>query len=93
MTNLPSLAQLTVVFGLLGVFGAGIRHWRNRSKPSLEGLLGSLLAASSIPSGFFLLACAFDPTLIAQFEEVGLYLAAAGVALLYVSFKGLVQSS
>jgi len=91
MISLPSLAQVTVGFALLGGVIALLRHRGNPTKLTLETVLGSLLAASSIPSGLFLLGCAFDSSLIKHLSDLGLYLAAAGVALLYVSIKELIQ--
>lgn len=88
MNSLPSLPQLTVGFALLGGIVALIRHRKNIS---LEAILVNLLAASSIPSGLFLLWCAFDSTQINRLNDLGLYLAAAGVALLYVAAKELVR--
>jgi hypothetical protein len=82
------LPQLTVGFALLGGVVALIRH---RARPPLEAVLGSLLAASSIPPGLLLLGCGFNSDLIKHLNDLGLYLAAAGVALLYISIKELAK--
>lgn len=89
MISLPSLAQLTVGAALVGGIVAVIRY---RTSLTLEAVLASLLAASSVPSAVVLLWCAFDSSQINQLNDLGLYLAAAGVALLYVSVKELVRS-
>jgi hypothetical protein len=88
MNSLPSLPQLTVGFALLGGIVAVVRH---RKSLTLEVVLGNLLAASSIPSALFLLWCAFDASQLVRLNDLGLYLAAAGVALLYVATKELVR--
>ena len=84
MSGFPSLAQLTVGFALFGGVFALFRH---RNTLTLEAVLGNLLAASSIPSAILLLWCAFDSSRINYMNDLGLYLAAAGVALLYVAIK------
>jgi hypothetical protein len=87
--RLPSLQHVTVASAILGAAYAAIRY---RATLSLEIVVGKLLAASSIPAGLFLLACAFDTTLASKLSgDLGLYFGAAGVALLYVSVKELVK--
>lgn len=91
MSNLPSLAQLTVGFALLGGIVALIRYWGDPAKLTLEAVIRNLLAASSVPPAAFLLVCAFDSTLLKYLNDLSLYLAAAGAALLYVSIKDLTR--
>lgn len=87
MPTFPSLQQMTVGAAILGACYTAVRH---RAALTLELVVGGLLAASSLPTGIFLLGCAFDTSLISQLtHELGLYLAAAAVALLYVSLKEL----
>lgn len=85
MSYIPTLAQLTVLCALLGGASTIVRNRKTPQQISLEGVVGHLLAASSIPPSLFLLGCAFNPSLAAQLEELGLYLAAAAVALLYIA--------
>jgi len=82
----PSFEQTTVGVALLG---AGVALIRERGKPDLVDLISKLLAASAIPTSMYLLASAFNPAWVQKLSDVGLYLAAAGLALLYVSLKEL----
>jgi hypothetical protein len=55
----------------------------------LDVVVGKLLSASLIPTGVMLVVCAFNTSLLASIADVGLYVAAAGIALLVVAAKGL----
>jgi hypothetical protein len=79
----PSFQQITVACAICGAIIALIQ------KRSLEGVVGKLLAASAVPTGIVLVGCAFDSSLITKLSDLGLYLLAAAVALLYVSLKEL----
>jgi len=79
----PSFQQVTVGCAILGVV---IAVWR---KLPLEGIVAKLLAASALPTGILLLGCAFHTDWISKLSDLGIYLLAAGVALLYVSLKEL----
>ena len=86
---LPTLSQVTIVFAIVGAFlGFGL-HRIEGEGPSLEVVVTKLLAASLIPTGVMLLLCAFDTSLLASVEDVGLYIAAAGIMLLVVAIKTL----
>lgn len=52
-------------------------------------VVSKLLAASSLPTGVLLLASAFDKSLLVHVSDSGIYVAAAGVALLFVGIKEL----
>jgi len=84
-----ALQQLAVGFGIAGAAYSVIHQKRGATSISLERVIVSLVSASSIPAGLLLLACAFDNDLISSLHDVGLYLAAAGIALLFVSIKEL----
>jgi hypothetical protein len=86
----PSFQQLTVGCAVLGAIIALIQH-RKGDGLRLETVVAKLLAASSVPTGFFLLACAFNTSLVSRLADLGLYLAAAGIALLYVSIKEFIK--
>lgn len=85
MNWLPSLQETTVACAVLGVL---IGLWK---RASLEGIIGKLLAASALPTGILLLACAFHTGWISKLSDLGIYLLAAAVALLYVSLKELLK--
>jgi hypothetical protein len=81
------LKQLSVACAIL-VFIATLLRSRLRGNPhSLDKLISKLLAGSAIPTGVFLIICAFKTDLMAKLTDLSLYLAAAGLALLYVSVK------
>jgi hypothetical protein len=89
MFTLPSLQQFSVAIGLLASV-VGFLRLRRKSPPPpnmLEKLLAYFLGASSIPTAFFLVWCAFRPTYITGLTDLPLWLAAAGLALFYVSIK------
>jgi len=84
-----SFQQTTVGVALLCAAVAVLRGPQKPGGLRLEDVIAKLLAGSSIPTGLYLMACAFDTSLVAMLTELGLYLAAAGLALLYVSVKEL----
>jgi hypothetical protein len=51
-----------------------------------------MLSASLIPTGVWLLLCAFDPTLLSEVSGLNLYLAVAGVALIFVAVRGIISN-
>jgi hypothetical protein len=88
MFLMPSLSQLTVICAIAGAcFSLVFR--RNGKSPPLEVVVTKLLCASLIPIGVMLMLCAFDTSLLALVADAGLYIAAAGIALLVVAIKGL----
>ena len=80
-----SFQQTTVACAVLGVI---VALWR---RLPLEGVVGKLLAASALPTGILLLGCAFKTDWISRLGDLGIYLLAAAVALLYVSLKELLK--
>lgn len=91
MINPPTLTQISIVFALVGVLYGLIKHRANPHGRDLEGILQKLLAASSVPTGILLLACGFNTSLLDYVTDVGLYVTAAGVALLYVAVKEILK--
>lgn len=88
---LPTLQQVTVACAVLGALYCLIRNRSNPAKRTLEEVLLKLLSASTIPTGLLLLACAFDNSLLKHVSDFGIYVAAAGIALLFVSIKELLK--
>jgi hypothetical protein len=87
----PTLQQVTVACAVSGAIYCLIRHRANPSGRTLESVVLKLLAASTIPTGILLLACAFDTSLLRHVSDVGIYVAAAGVALLFVGVKEILK--
>ena len=87
MHYLPSLQQISVACALVVFLFVLIRNHRQKKPHSLERLLAKLLAGSALPTGTFLILCAFDTSLVSKLTDLNLHLAAAGMALLFVSVK------
>lgn len=91
MSQFPSLQQLSVGCAIICFLVVFIRNRYKGRATTLDVLLPKLLAGSAVPTGFFLLICAFEPTLVNKLTDLSLYLAAAGIALLYVSIKEIIS--
>lgn len=55
----------------------------------LDDLIIRALSASMIPTGVLLIACAFDPSLLSSLTGLNIYIAVAGLTLLFVACKGI----
>ena len=55
----------------------------------LDDLIRRALSASAIPTGIILIACAFDPSLLGSLTGLNIYIAIAGMTLLFVAGKGI----
>ena len=53
----------------------------------LDDLITRALSASAIPTGLLLIACAFYPSLLARLTGLNIYIAVAGLTLLFVACK------
>lgn len=86
--------DLKEIIILLSV-GAGIavfisNLYMNRKygrETSLDSLIVKVLSAFSIPPGFLLLYCAFNPDLIIQLGWLRVYIAIAGMVVIFIAFK------
>ena len=54
---------------------------------SLEGMLMPAMSAASLPAGVALIICAFSPSYVSKLESINVYLAMAGIALLYFAIQ------
>lgn len=65
--------------------------WRHRfikeKKTSLEDFFIVAIAGSSFPSGFLIVASAFNPTLLTKLSDSPIYIALAGCAVIYIACK------
>jgi hypothetical protein len=86
-----SVQETTVACALIGASVAFIQQRNQPNDQHLEKVMAKLLAASSIPTGLLILASAFHTEWLSKLSDLGIYLAAAGVALLYVSVKELIK--
>lgn len=88
---IPTLQQVTVACAVLGAMYCLFKHRANPSNRTLEAVVLKLLAASTMPTGMLLLASAFDTSLLMHVSDVGIYVAAAGISLLFVGIKELLK--
>jgi hypothetical protein len=82
-----SLQQTSVAGGVIGFLIPLVRAWGTGVVPDLGKVISKMLAGSAIPTGAYLLFCGFRPEFVKELHDLGLYLAAAGLALLFVSAK------
>ena len=86
---LGHLNQACVACSIIVFVWALISGRRNgRSPLRLDKILAKALAGSALPTGIVLLICAFQPELVKELTDLHIHLAAAGLALLYISFQG-----
>jgi hypothetical protein len=82
-----SSVSLVVVTFVLGVVISLFR----KSNATLEDHLIKAMAAGAIPTAIVLIYGALDPSIIAQLSGLNVAIAAAGLALLYISVKTIVK--
>ena len=85
------LPHASVLCGLLGVAVRWkVLSKRNPRKESgLDGMISAFYTAAAVPVGVFLLGCSFKPELTVFLSDLNLALGAAGIASLYIAYKGL----
>ena len=90
---IENVTNISVALGIIAFFSI-ITYNSYKGYPiTLDDLLLRMLAASAMPTGFLLLVCAFDPLLISEFDGLNIHIAAAGLALLYISYEALFSSN
>lgn len=82
-----NIGNASVVFTVIGFLISLVQVKMNRGEVKLENLMTGAFAASTIPTGLILIICAFDQSLIQKLEGLNIYIAAAGLALLYLAYK------
>jgi len=85
----PSFQQVNVIAAIAGAAYAFLKNRSPANSLVLEEVIKKLLAASSIPTGILIILCAFIPSWLPRLNDLGIYLTASGVALLYVSINEL----
>lgn len=83
VTNVDMLSALCCIVGF--TFGWFRAHGA-QPKKGLDWIVPKAFAASAIPTGVLLLVCAFKPAVIAQLTGLNIYIAAAGLVLIYISW-------
>lgn len=87
------VSQLNLLCVLAGIIAVAFRlvlDWRARRIPDLSDLVSCLFAASTLPAGVALIACAVWPVLLQRLADFRVALVAAGLATLYIGLRGLV---
>jgi hypothetical protein len=82
---LDHLGKIVISAGLLTVIGLIIYRAIKKVGGDLQILVQKTLAAAAIPSGFALIICAFETSLIQKIYNAEVYLLVSGIAVLYVS--------
>jgi hypothetical protein len=85
------LNHVSAVCALLGFVWAIIAAKRAGTNFDLAKALGKAFAAGAIPTGILLVCSAFSAELLAYIGDLHLHIVAAGLALLYVSYRGLLE--
>ena len=80
-----SLAILAFIAGIL-------LDYRRKVGAALETHLARLSAAGAVPTALVLVYAAFEPSIIAHLAGLNVPIAAAGLALLYISVKTVFSS-
>lgn len=89
------------VFMKIGPVASGLLiallYWGYRTKAkknaSLEDVFTVGITASSFPSGFLFIASAFDSSLLVKVSEAPVYIAFAGIAVLFIAVKTVREKS
>ena len=95
MAQPPLVAQyatyISVSFALVAFLFAVVMDLKNKTSSGLESHLAKAGAAGAIPTALLLIYGAFDPSVIAHLTGLNVPLAAAGMALLYISARAILK--
>ena len=90
MKNLSLLLEVsTVLAGVLSFIILWIANLRAGRHNRLDALISAGVAGSSVPTGMVLIYCAFFPSAIAKLSGINVYVAFAGLALIFVAGKAI----
>lgn len=87
------LSIVTIIFGILAFVLALLVSWRLGRRSSLSRLLGASMGASAIPIGVVFIYCAFDPTALAEISNASIYVALAGLAVIFVGCRSFAEQA
>jgi uncharacterized membrane protein len=83
---LSSINELSVAFLVIASLMFTIVRKIKKKKIAFEQMLAPALAAGTLPTGIALIVCAFSPNYANKLESLGMHLAVAGLALLFLAF-------
>ncbi|WP_409593759.1 hypothetical protein [Vibrio owensii] len=75
------------LFAIVAVFRYLYICKQNNLHAKLEILISHALAASSIPTGFLLVAASVYPNIIKSIDGLNLYFSVAGMSLIYIAIR------
>ncbi len=82
-----SMNALSVTFVLITVVILLFVHNKNGKKTSIDDFFVSGFAAASIPTGFTLIYCAYDPSKILLLSDVTKQIALVGAGVIFICYK------
>jgi hypothetical protein len=83
---LSAINELSVACLVIASFIFVVVRKIDNKKISLEQMLAPALAAGTLPTGVALIVCAFIPNYANKLESLGINLAVAGLALIFLAF-------
>ncbi len=83
------LNEISVSLMLLVILVYIYRCWLDDRSVSLEEMLVPAMSAASVPAGVALIICAFSPSYVSKLQSINIYLAMAGIALLYFAVQSI----
>jgi hypothetical protein len=90
ISQIASYATIcSVCLAVLAFFVGVALDIKNKTSSGLEVHLARAGAGGAIPTAVILIGCAFKPSMISQLSGLNVPIAAAGLALFYISLKGL----
>lgn len=87
------LSSTTVVFGIVAFVSALTISWRLGRRGNLSRLLGAAMGASAIPIGLVFIYCAFDPPALKEVSNAPIYVALAGLAVIFVGCRSFAEQA
>lgn len=90
--NLPDLVtNASVTLAILAGPAMLLKNRYKKQPIALDDVFLGVSAASAIPTGLVLLYCAFNPAVIPTLRGLNVHIAAAGLALLFISIRKLIS--
>lgn len=83
---LSSINEFSVAFLVVSSLVFVLVRKIKKKKIAFEHMLSPALAAATLPTGIALIVCAFSPNHANKLESLGINLAVAGLALLFLAF-------
>lgn len=82
-----SINILSVTLVLISIAVLLIIHMKKGKKTIMEDFFIVGFATASVPTGFTLIYCAYDPSKISLLESVTMQIALVGAGVIFISYK------